>query len=265
MTNNIFDTHAHYDDVAFNDDRDEIIGRLKGKGVCRVVNAGADILSSKKSIELSKKYDFFCAAVGVHPLNLGGLEENYLDSLSQLVDCNTKVVAIGEIGLDYHIQPFFSDDQKNVFASQVNLAKSYNLPVIVHSRDADIDSFEIIKKYRPKGIVHCFSGNLDLAKELIRLGIYIGVGGVLTFKNAKKLVEVVSNVSLDNIVLETDCPYMAPVPLRGKRCDSSMIIYVAEKISLLKNIPLEDVLKITRENAEKVFNLSWFVSCIKNN
>lgn len=255
MLGSIFDTHAHYDDSAFDEDRSQVIESLKNNGVRSVVNAGADILSSKKSIKLAEKYDFFYAAVGIHPLNLEGLEENYLEKLSNLINNNKKIVAVGEIGLDYHTKPFFEDKQKDVFSSQIDLAKSYNLPVIIHSRDADSDFFDLIKKYRPKGIVHCFSGRLDLAKELIKLGLYIGVGGVLTFKNAKKLVEVVSNISLDNIVLETDCPYMAPVPFRGKRCDSSMIIYVAEKISQLKKIPVEDVLKKTRENAEKVFNL----------
>lgn len=255
MLGNIFDTHAHYDDSAFDEDRNQVIENLKNNGVCNIVNAGADILSSEKSIELAEKYDFFYAAVGIHPLNLEGIEEDYLEKLSNLINNNKKIVAVGEIGLDYHTRPFFEGKQKDVFSSQIDLAKSYNLPVIIHSRDADSDSFDLIKKYRPKGIVHCFSGHLDLAKKLIKLGLYIGVGGVLTFKNAKKLVEVVSNISLDNIVLETDCPYMAPVPFRGKRCDSSMIIYVAEKISQLKKIPVEDVLKKTRENAEKVFNL----------
>ena len=198
--------------------------------------------------------DDFCGAF--NPLNLEDLEDSYLEKLSDLINSNKKVVAVGEIGLDYHTKPFFEDKQKDIFSSQIDLAKNYDLPVIIHSRDADRDSFDLIKKYKPKGIVHCFSGHLDLAKELIKLGLYIGVGGVLTFKNAKKLVEVVSNISLDNIVLETDCPYIAPVPFRGKRCDSSMIIYVAEKISQLKKIPVEDVLKKTRENAEKIFNLS---------
>ena len=255
MVKNIFDTHAHYDDAAFDKDRNEIIENLKQKGVCQIINAGVDILSSEKSIDFSKKYDFFCAAVGVHPLNLEDLEENYLNRLSTLIESNKKIVAIGEIGLDYHSPPFSSENQQKIFISQINLAKSYNLPVIIHSRDADPDTFEIIKKYRPNGVVHCFSGNLDLARVLIRFGLYIGVGGILTFKNEKKLVEVVSNIPLDNILLETDCPYMAPVPFRGKRCDSSMIVYVAEKISQLKNIPLEDVLKKTRENAEKIFNI----------
>ena len=252
----IFDTHAHYDDEAFFEDRDETLKKINDEGIYAVVNAGVDISSSEESIKLSEKYDFVYAAVGVHPQNVENLDKNYLSKLRELIETKkNKIVAIGEIGLDYHTEPPNKELQKKIFKEQILLAKYYNLPVIIHSRDANNDSFNLIKECKPKGIVHCFLGNVDSAKELIKLGVYIGVGGVVTFKNAQNLVEVVKNIPLDNIVLETDCPYMAPVPFRGKRCDSSMIIYIAQKISDLKNESLETVLNKTKENAKLIFKV----------
>ena len=252
----IFDTHAHYDDEAFFEDRDETLKKINDEGIYAVVNAGVDISSSEESIKLSEKYDFVYAAVGVHPQNVENLDKNYLSKLRELIETKkNKIVAIGEIGLDYHTEPLNKELQKKIFKEQILLAKYYNLPVIIHSRDANNDSFNLIKECKPKGIVHCFLGNVDSAKELIKLGMYIGVGGVVTFKNAQNLVEVVKNIPLDNIVLETDCPYMAPVPFRGKRCDSSMIIYIAQKISDLKNESLETVLNKTKENAKLIFKV----------
>lgn len=256
MQGKIFDTHAHYDDEAFFEDRDETLKKINDEGIYAVVNAGVDISSSEESIKLSEKYDFVYAAVGVHPQNVENLDKNYLSKLRELIETKkNKIVAIGEIGLDYHTEPPNKELQKKIFKEQILLAKDCNLPVIIHSRDANNDSFNLIKECKPKGIVHCFSGNVDLAKELIKLGVYIGVGGVVTFKNAQNLVEVVKNIPLDNIVLETDCPYMAPVPFRGKRCDSSMIIYIAQKISDLKNESLETVLNETKENAKLIFKV----------
>ena len=255
MQDKIFDTHAHYNDEAFLDDRDKILKKIKKEGIHAVINAGVDVPSSIESVKLSKKYDFIYAAVGVHPLDIKDLDKNYLCTLKKIIDRNEKVVAVGEIGLDYHTKPFDRDLQGKIFKEQVLLANSSNLPVIIHSREANEDSFNIIKKYKPTGVVHCFSGSLELAKEIIKLGMYIGVGGVITFKNAQKLLNVVKNVSLDNIVLETDCPYMAPVPFRGKRCDSSMIVYVAQKIADLKNESLENVLEQTKENARHLFRV----------
>ena len=256
MQGKIFDTHAHYDDEAFLNDRNEILKKIKDEGVYAAVNAGVDILSSKESIKLSQEFDFIYAAVGVHPLNIENLDKDYLNILRKLVENKkNKIVAIGEIGLDYHTEPFNKDLQKKIFKEQILLANNFSLPVIIHSRDANSDSFDLIKECKPNGIVHCFSGNLDLAKELIKLGMYIGVGGVITFKNAQKLVEVVKNISLDDIVLETDCPYMAPVPFRGKRCDSSMIKHVAKKIADIKDESLETVLNRTKENAKFIFKV----------
>ena len=252
---NIFDSHAHYDDEAFSKDREKTIQKIKDAGVCCVVNASSDLTSSKNSVELSKKHNFFYAAVGIHPLNLENLSLNYLSTLEKLVKENKKIVAIGEIGLDYHTKPFNKENQIKIFKEQLELANKNNLPVIIHNRDADSDCFNLVKQYKPKGVIHCFSGNLELAKELINMSMYIGIGGVLTFKNAKKLVNVASNIPLENILLETDCPYMAPEPLRGTRCDSSMIIHTAKKLSELRNIPLEQVLNQTKENAKKLFRI----------
>lgn len=255
QSNNIFDTHAHYDDAAFSKDRNEIIAKLENNGVYAVINAGVDLDSCKNTISLSKKYDFIYAAVGIHPLNIENLEINYLETLKHLIENNKKIVAIGEIGLDYHTDKFIKEKQIKIFSEQMELANNYELPIIIHSRDANEDTFSLIKKYKPKGVIHCFSGSLELAQELIKLGLYIGVGGVITFKNAKKLANVVSNISLENILLETDCPYLAPVPYRGTRCDSSMITYVAQKIAELKNIAPETVLAQTKENAKKLFKI----------
>lgn len=255
MLNNIFDTHSHYDDTAFGKDREKTIINLKDNGICAVINAGVDLNSCRSTIELSKKYDFIYAAIGVHPLNTQNLESNYLENLKHLIKNNKKVVAIGEIGLDYHTDKFIKEKQIKIFSEQIELANSCKLPVIIHSREANEDAFKLIKKYKPNGVIHCFSGSLELAQELIKLGLYIGVGGVITFKNAKKLANVVSNISLENILLETDCPYLAPVPYRGTRCVSSMIIYVAQKIAELKNISPETVLEQTKENAKKLFKI----------
>ena len=198
MQNKIFDTHAHYNDEAFFDDRDKILKKIKNEGgIHAVINAGVDVPSSIESVKLSKEYNFIYAAVGVHPLDIKDLDKNYLCTLKELINHNkSKVVAVGEIGLDYHTKPFDKEAQKRIFEEQILLANSFSLPVIIHSREANEDSFNIIKKYKPKGVVHCFSGSLELAEKLIKLGMYIGVGGIITFKNAQKLVNVIKNVSL---------------------------------------------------------------------
>ncbi len=251
----IFDTHSHYDDSAFDVDREEKLSLLPNDNIYAVINAGADIESSKKSINLSKKYDYIYAAVGVHPENILKISQNYIDELEKLILNNKKVVAIGEIGLDYHYTKENKQQQKDLFENQVKLAIKHDLPVIVHDREAHEDTLEILKKYKPKGVVHCFSGSLEMAKELIKIGMYIGIGGVVTFKNAKNIVHVVENIPLDVILLETDAPYMSPVPFRGKRCDSSYIKYTAEKISEIKNIELNEVFEITKQNAKNLFGV----------
>lgn len=251
----IFDTHAHYDDEAFESDREELLNSMHEGGVLGIVNASADINSSLSSVKISEKYPYVFAAVGVHPENLGGLSEDYTEQIKKIATEHKKVVAIGEIGLDYHFRSDNKEKQIEVFENQVKLANFLDLPVIVHDREAHKDTFDILKKYNPKGIVHCFSGSVEMAKEIVKLGMKLGIGGVLTFKNAKTIVEVVKQIPLSHLVLETDAPYLAPVPFRGKRCNSSYIKFVAEKIAEIKNISAQEVYKETFKNALEVYNI----------
>lgn len=248
----IFDTHSHYTDEQFSD-RDELLTKLNSeKNVSEIITCGTDIESSKESISLAEKFPFVYAAVGFHPEELTRCDTN-IPALRQLI--TDKVVAIGEIGLDYYWNKENKEKQKEGFISQIKLAQELNLPVIVHDREAHGDTLEILKAYKPKGVLHCYSGSVEMAKEIIKLGMYIGIGGVITFKNAKNLPEVVETLPLDRILLETDAPYLAPVPFRSKRNDSSLIPYIAEKIGDIKGISKEEILKITRENAYNLFLL----------
>ncbi len=251
--NTIFDTHAHYDDKAFDGDRDIILKNILNDSVCCIVNQGTNIETSEMSIALAEKYNSIYAAVGLHP---ECLDENSIDDIEKLkvLSSNKKVVAIGEIGLDYYYD-IPKELQKNVFAKQLELANELNLPVVIHDREAHGDTMEILRQYKPKGIVHCFSGSVEMANEILKLGMYIGIGGVITFKNARKTVEVTQNIPLDRLVLETDAPYLSPVPFRGKRCDSSMIKYTAERIAQIRNTSAEKILLITKKNAETVYNI----------
>ena len=250
----IFDCHAHYYDEAFNANREELLELLPNEGVYKIINSGSDILTSKECIDISKKYSYCLATIGIHPENADNFNYDFIGELENLL-INNKVVGIGEIGLDYYYSSSNSNLQKDVFIKQIKLSKKYNLPIVVHDRQAHSDTLEIIKKYRPKGLIHCFSGNLEMAKELIGLGMFIGVGGIITFKNAGELINVVKNIPLESILLETDAPYLSPVPYRGKRCKSSYIKYVADKIADIKNISAKEVLNITRKNSLKLFNL----------
>lgn len=254
----IFDTHAHYDDKAFDTDRDSLISKLLSTGVCGIVNQGTDIDSSRFSLELAEKFDGVYAAVGLHPECLNENSMNDIGTVRQLA-AHPKAVAIGEIGLDYYYD-IPRELQKQVFSAMLMLADELSMPVNIHDREAHGDTLDILKKYRPKGILHCFSGSVEMAKEIVKLGMYIGVGGVITFKNAKKSVEVVSEIPLGSIVLETDCPYLSPVPFRGKRNNSGNIIYTAEKIAEIKNTTAEEVLRITKENAENVYNIDLYLN-----
>lgn len=252
--NNIFDSHAHYTDKAFNDDRTEMLGFLKESGICGVINCGADLDSSKASIALSKEYDYIYAACGVHPEEVDGLPENFIEILRELSK-SPKCVAIGEIGLDYYWRQDNKELQKKVFEEQILLAKELNLPIIVHDREAHDDTLNILKKHKPKGVLHCFSGSAEMAKEVLRLGMYIGLGGALTFKNARKPVEVAEILPLEKLLLETDCPYMAPVPMRGKRNYSGYIPYIAERVTEIKGIAPQEVLDTTSKNTKQLFNI----------
>ncbi len=255
--NRIFDTHSHYDDRAFDDDRDEVITRLFENDVCGFVNQGTTVATSEFGIELAEKYGstyrHIYAAVGLHPecLNENSIQD--IETIRRLA-AHPKAVAIGEIGLDYYYD-VPKELQKEVFAAQLRLADELSMPVVIHDREAHGDILEMLKTYRPKGIVHCFSGSVEMSREIVKLGMYIGMGGVVTFKHARKTVEVIAELPLDRLVLETDCPYLSPVPFRGKRNDSTMICYTAARIAEIKNTDVDEILRITKENAEKVYNL----------
>ncbi|HOA33735.1 MAG TPA: TatD family hydrolase [Clostridiales bacterium] len=250
----IFDSHAHYDDAKFDEDRDELISSLPSKGIIGVINCGADLKSSAQSVKLSEKYDYIYAAVGVHPHEAKDFGDDTLNELRRLA-ANKKVVAIGEIGLDYYYDFSPREKQIEVFEKQLILAAELNLPVIIHNRDAHEDTLNILKKHRPKGVLHCFSGSAETAREIVKLGMFIGLGGAVTFKNAKKPLEVAATVPDEFLLIETDAPYMAPVPFRGKRCDSAMIPYTAEKIAEVRNTTAQEFLNLTAENAKRLFGI----------
>lgn len=251
--NNIFDVHAHYDDKWFDEDRFELLDKIQNKGVCGIVNNSVDLVTAQKSIEYAEKYDFMYAAVGFHPENIEGIPEDYIEKIAELCK-HKKVVAIGETGLDYYWDTP-RDLQKKVFEDQIKLSLDLKMPLIVHDREAHGDTFDFLRKYRPNALVHCFSGSVELMREAVKLGMYISLGGVVTFKNARHSIEIASEIPIDRLLLETDAPYMAPVPFRGKRCDSSMILYCAEKIASVRNMGVQELLDITCENAKKFYRL----------
>ncbi len=253
--NNIFDVHAHYDDEKFNEDRDELLSSLPSLGVKAVVNASVDIATAKKAIEFSEKYPFMYAAVGIHPENLEGLEENYLNILADLYESNKKVVAIGEIGLDYYWD-IPKEPQLKVFEDQLKLALELDAPVVIHDREAHADTMRILKRYTPKKVLlHCYSGSKEMLKEVMKLGAFISMGGVVTFKNARVPVEVCEAVPLESLFLETDCPYLSPVPFRGKRNSSEKIAFTAEKIAEIKGMDTQTLIDICTKNAEEFFGI----------
>ena len=254
MYNNIFDTHAHYDDEKFNGDRAEVLSFVKANGVSRIIDCGCDLKSSLAAVNLSEENDFIYAAVGVHAHEADEAAEKDFAEIEKLY-AHKKVVAVGEIGLDYHYDFSPRERQLEVFERQLILANKLDLPVIIHDREAHEDTLRLLKKHRPKGVVHCFSGSVESAKEVLSLGMYIGLGGAVTFKNAKKPVEVAKFVPDDYLLLETDCPYMAPVPYRGKRCDSSMIASTAELIASVRNTDTQTLIDRCHENADRLFGL----------
>ena len=247
------DSHTHYDDKRFAGDRDELLTGLPGSGILSVINVGSSIESSHASVALAEKYSFIYAAVGVHPHEAGNMNDGDADVLKNLCAHN-KVVAVGEIGLDYHYDNSPRDVQKMRFAEQLALAYDLGLPVIIHSREAAGDTFDIIKKSGvTKGVLHCYSGHLPMALEYIEMGFYIGIGGVVTYKNAVKLIEVAKDIPLDRLLIETDCPYLAPVPFRGKRNDSAKLPYIAAVIADARGIRKEEIARVTAENAMELF------------
>ena len=251
---NIFDTHAHYDDERFQEDRDELLSSLFEGSVSHIVNCGCDLKSSLTTIALAEKYENLYAAVGVHAHEAESCTDNDLSKIAELYSHN-KVVAVGEIGLDYFYDFSPRERQIEVFRNQIELANKLDLPVIIHDREAHEDTLGILKELRPKGVVHCFSGSVEMAKEIIKLGLYIGLGGAVTFKNARKPLEVAEYVPLDKLVIETDAPYMTPVPFRGKRCDSAHIAYTAEKIAEVKCMDVQELIDVCNENSKKLFNI----------
>ena len=254
MFTQIFDTHSHYTDSAFDADRHEVLSALPEAGIVHAVLAGTTLEDSTAGIALADRYDYIYAAVGIHPETAGQQPADYLAQLEQLAK-HPKVVAIGEIGLDYHYEGYDRGSQSVLLREQLDLAKQLDLPVIIHARDCTEDYLRILQEFRPRGVVHCFSGSAETAREVLKLGMYIGFTGVLTFKNAKKALKALAEVPEDKLVLETDCPYMAPEPFRGKECHSGMIRFTAQKVADIKQVPLEEVLRITEQNARALLGV----------
>lgn len=252
----IFDTHAHYDDEDFDLDRDSLLSQMKEAGIERIVNVGASLQGCKDTIALTEQYDFVYGAIGIHPCDTENLTETDMDWLLQ-ESKREKILAIGEIGLDYYWDEPDREIQKKWFERQLNLAKEANLPVIIHSREAAKDTLDMMKALHAEeigGVVHCFSYGKEMAREYLDMGFYFGIGGVVTFKNSKKLKEVVEYLPMDRIVIETDCPYLSPEPNRGKRNSSLNLPYVVKAIAQLKGLTEEEVMKATYENG---LNLYW--------
>ena len=253
----IFESHAHYDDRQFDVDREDLLRVLPSKNVGIVVNVGADMKSSASSVALAQSYDYIYAAVGVHPDEVESMDAACIDRLRQMAQ-DPRVLAIGEIGLDYYWDEPERSIQKKWFEAQIELARDVKLPIIIHSRDAAKDTYDIMKALHAEeigGVVHCFSYSKEMARQFLDMGFYIGIGGVVTFKNAKTLKEVAAYTPLDRIVLETDCPYLSPEPNRGKRNSSLNLNYVAEALSQIKGINKEELIAVTEENARQLYRM----------
>ena len=252
----LFDTHAHLDDRAFHEDRDTLIAGLPEKDVGLVMNPGCSLESSRNAVKLANQYDHVYAAVGSHPDVASEVNATVLEEYRKLCKENPKVKAIGEIGIDYHYEDIPRDLQLKAFRMQMELAEELNLPVIVHEREAHEDGMAVVREF-PKvtGVFHCYSGSAEMARQLVDKGWYIGFTGVLTFKNARKAIETAASLPLDRIVLETDCPYMAPEPFRGKRNDPGYLFRMAEKLAEIKNISVEEIKAITTENGKRLYRI----------
>ncbi|MDP4119187.1 MAG: TatD family hydrolase [Bacillota bacterium] len=252
-----FDSHAHLDDDKFNRDRAQVIGAMEGAGISLIANIGDDLETSRKSLVLAKKYPFIYAVVGIHPHHVEKLTESDMNELALLAE-EDKVVAIGEIGLDYYYDNSPRDLQKKWFKRQIELAMELDMPIAVHNRDSNADCMEILKKFDIRkigGIMHCYSGSVQMAKEVVSMGMYISMAGPVTFKNNRRGIEVACEIPLENLLIETDSPYLSPEPVRGTRNDSRNVRYVAEKIAEIKGISVEEVAKQTMENAKNVYRI----------
>ena len=252
----IFDTHAHYDDEQFNLDREELLSSMEAGGVGTIMNVSASFDSCENVLGLARQYPFVYAAIGVHPDHVGCLDEEKIQKMQELLE-DEKALAVGEIGLDYYWKEEPEEIKQKWFIRQLQLAKDMDLPVIIHSRDAAADTLRIMKEHGRDigGVIHCFSYSREIALEYVKMGYYIGIGGVVTFKNGRNLKEVAAAVPLSSIVLETDCPYLAPEPNRGKRNSSLNLIYTAQAIAEIKGISTEEVIAVTEENARKLYRM----------
>ena len=250
-----FDTHAHYDDKAFDEDRDELLPRLNAEGVELIIDPGCDLKSSRAAIELAEKYPFVYAAVGIHPEEIEDFSPDDLEEIRRLAT-HPKCVAIGEIGLDYYWDSSHKQEQKEIFHAQLEMANELCKPVVIHDREAHGDCMEIVRQFPGiSGVFHCFSGSAEMAKELIKLGWYLGFDGPVTYKNARKTIEVLELCPLERMLIETDSPYLSPVPMRGKRNDSGNLKYIAEKIGEIKGISPEEAARISMENGKRLFGI----------
>ena len=254
MIQGIFDSHAHYGDPSFDQDREELLRELPQRGVCGILDVGCCLESSRNSAALAASHERIWASAGYHPEHADLFTEEGLAEIEALLK-QPKVVAIGEIGLDYYWPEPDREIQKRVFIRQLELARKLDKPVILHVRDATADALSILREHPVKGVMHCFSGSVETAREVIKMGLYIGFTGVLTFKNAKKPAEVCADIPLDRLLLETDCPYMAPVPFRGKRCDSSMIAHTAAKAAEVRGMDVQELVDAARENTLRLFDI----------
>ena len=251
----LIDTHSHYDDEAFDSDRDQLLQRLFAETVKKIITVGCAADRWDDTVKLTEKYENVYGAVGIHPEDIYGMPEDYLSRIERLSE-NPKIAAIGEMGLDYHYENYDREKQIKVFTEQLRLADRLSMPIIIHSRDATEDTMNILRAEKPKkAVMHCFSGSKETALEILSLGLYISFTGVLTFKNAKRAVEACEVIPLDRLMLETDCPYMAPVPFRGERCDSSMILSTAAKMAEIKGVTTEEMIEICNRNAESFFGI----------
>lgn len=252
----LFDTHAHMDDRAFDEDREQLLSSLPGCGIALLMNPGCSLASSIAASQLAEQYDYLYAAVGSHPDAADEVSEEVIDQYRQLIARNPKIKAIGEIGLDYHYEDIPRDIQQRAFRMQMALARELGLPVIIHERDAHEDGIRIVEEFpEVTGVFHCYSGSAEMAKWLVNRGWFIGFTGVLTFKNARKAIEVASTIPLDRIVLETDCPYMSPEPFRGKRNDPGRLYRMAEKLAEIRGLSVEEIHDITVANGKRLYRI----------
>ena len=252
---NIFDSHAHYDARQFNSDRDALLRSLPGSGVRFVMSAADTLASARRALALAERYDYIYCSAGIHPHNAKDAPADMEAKISEIAKNSPKVRAIGEAGLDYHYDFSPREIQIEIFERQLILANDLSMPIIVHDREAHADTLRLLKKHRPKGVVHCYSGSAEMACELLEIGMYIGFTGVVTFPNAKKVLQAAEAVPPERLLVETDCPYMAPVPMRGKRCDSSMLVHVIRKLAEIKGIDPQELADITCKNACELFGI----------